>query len=159
MMKNASNLNLLAFNMRRAPNLSKTKGLGQSCSWTRYDDISNKSPVLAYEKNRQSFLNVKHHQSLTHKLVNFSASCYQLQFLLFCSEVTPSFVLLDIQQSSVVAYVYKLFKDDVNVERIEYTKSQTIFSKLSLVINELDVYDSNYTFFPPSCVWQDNIMM
>ena len=45
-------------------------------------------------------------------------------FFCFCREVTPSFVLLDIQQSSVVAYVYKLFKDDdVHVERIEYTKS------------------------------------
>ena len=45
-------------------------------------------------------------------------------YFCFCREVTPSFVLLDIQQSSVVAYVYKLFKDDdVHVERIEYTKS------------------------------------
>ena len=49
---------------------------------------------------------------------------YELCIFFFCREVTPSFVLLDIQQSSVVAYVYKLFKDDdVHVERIEYTKS------------------------------------
>ena len=49
---------------------------------------------------------------------------YELGIFCFCREVTPSFVLLDIQQSSVVAYVYKLFKDDdVHVERIEYTKS------------------------------------
>ncbi|XP_067938460.1 vacuolar protein sorting-associated protein 29-like [Watersipora subatra] len=39
------------------------------------------------------------------------------------TDVVPSFVLLDIQQSSVIAYVYKLQKDDVAVERIEYTKS------------------------------------
>ena len=38
-------------------------------------------------------------------------------------EIIPTFVLLDIQQSSVVAYVYKLQKDDVQVERIDYTKS------------------------------------
>ena len=37
--------------------------------------------------------------------------------------VTPSFVLLDIQQSTVVAYVYQLIGDDVKVERIEYKKS------------------------------------
>jgi len=40
-----------------------------------------------------------------------------------CRDITPSFVLLDIQQSSVVAYVYKLQKDEVQVERIEYSKS------------------------------------
>lgn len=39
------------------------------------------------------------------------------------SDITPSFVLLDVQQSTIVAYVYKLLKDDVQVERIEYTKS------------------------------------
>ncbi|KAF6037941.1 hypothetical protein EB796_003743 [Bugula neritina] len=39
------------------------------------------------------------------------------------TDITPSFVLLDIQQSSVVAYVYKLQKDEVQVERIEYSKS------------------------------------
>lgn len=37
--------------------------------------------------------------------------------------VIPSFVILDIQQSTVVAYVYKLINDDVKVERIEYKKS------------------------------------
>ncbi|KAK7505981.1 hypothetical protein BaRGS_00002703 [Batillaria attramentaria] len=39
------------------------------------------------------------------------------------SSITPSFVILDIQQSTVVAYVYKLFNDEVKVERIEYRKS------------------------------------
>ncbi|XP_046543280.1 vacuolar protein sorting-associated protein 29 [Haliotis rubra] len=39
------------------------------------------------------------------------------------SEIIPSFVILDIQQSNVVAYVYKLINDDVKVERIEYKKS------------------------------------
>ena len=41
----------------------------------------------------------------------------------FFSGVTASFVLLDIQQSTVVAYVYQLAGDDVKVERIEYKKS------------------------------------
>lgn len=39
------------------------------------------------------------------------------------SSVTCSFVILDIQQSTVVAYVYKLVQDDVKVERIEYKKN------------------------------------
>ena len=39
------------------------------------------------------------------------------------SSITPSFVLLDIQQSTVVAYVYQLSGDDVKVERIEYKKN------------------------------------
>ena len=39
------------------------------------------------------------------------------------SAVVPSFVLLDIQQSTVVAYVYQLLGEDVKVERIEYKKN------------------------------------
>ena len=39
------------------------------------------------------------------------------------SEVTPSFVLMDIQSSMVVTYVYQLVGDDVKVERIEFKKS------------------------------------
>ena len=39
------------------------------------------------------------------------------------SNVIPSFVILDIQQTTVVAYVYKLISDDVKVERIEYKKN------------------------------------
>ncbi|XP_076031388.1 vacuolar protein sorting 29 isoform X1 [Oratosquilla oratoria] len=38
-------------------------------------------------------------------------------------EVTPSFVLMDIQSSTVVTYVYQLVGDEVKVERIEYKKS------------------------------------
>ena len=49
--------------------------------------------------------------------------CIHLTFHLFYSGVIPSFVLLDIQQSTVVAYVYQLVGDDVKVERIEYKKS------------------------------------
>lgn len=37
--------------------------------------------------------------------------------------VTPSFVLMDIQSSTVVTYVYQLVGDEVKVERIEYKKS------------------------------------
>lgn len=39
------------------------------------------------------------------------------------SNITPSFVLMDIQASTVVTYVYQLISDDVKVERIEYKKS------------------------------------
>ncbi|GBP87720.1 Vacuolar protein sorting-associated protein 29 [Eumeta japonica] len=35
----------------------------------------------------------------------------------------PSFVLMDIQSSTVVTYVYKLLGDEVKVERIEYKKA------------------------------------
>lgn len=38
------------------------------------------------------------------------------------SKVAPSFVLLDIQQSTVIAYVYQLIGEEVKVERIEYKK-------------------------------------
>ncbi|XP_075371977.1 vacuolar protein sorting-associated protein 29-like [Mycteria americana] len=36
--------------------------------------------------------------------------------------IIPSFVLMDIQASTVVAYVYQLIEDDVKVERIEFKK-------------------------------------
>ncbi|KAM9118163.1 vacuolar protein sorting-associated protein 29-like isoform 1-T1 [Pangshura tecta] len=36
--------------------------------------------------------------------------------------IIPSFVLMDIQASTVVTYVYQLIGDDVKVERIEYKK-------------------------------------
>lgn len=36
--------------------------------------------------------------------------------------VIPSFVLMDIQSSTVVTYVYQLIGDEVKVERIEYKK-------------------------------------
>ncbi|XP_053225600.1 vacuolar protein sorting-associated protein 29-like isoform X2 [Podarcis raffonei] len=36
--------------------------------------------------------------------------------------ITPSFVLMDIQSTVVVTYVYQLIGDDVRVERIEYKK-------------------------------------
>jgi len=39
-----------------------------------------------------------------------------------CSNIIPSFVLLDIQQSTMIAYVYQLVGADVKVERIEYKK-------------------------------------
>jgi vacuolar protein sorting-associated protein 29 len=39
------------------------------------------------------------------------------------STVVPSFVLLDIQQTTVITYVYQLVGDDVKVERIEYKKN------------------------------------
>ncbi|KAJ7419322.1 Vacuolar protein sorting-associated protein 29 [Willisornis vidua] len=39
------------------------------------------------------------------------------------NNIIPSFVLMDIQASTVVTYVYQLIGDDVKVERIEYKKS------------------------------------
>lgn len=38
------------------------------------------------------------------------------------SKVIPSFVLLDIQQASVISYVYQLIDDEVKVERVEFKK-------------------------------------
>ncbi|XP_016972044.1 vacuolar protein sorting-associated protein 29 [Drosophila rhopaloa] len=38
------------------------------------------------------------------------------------SNVVPSFVLMDIQSTTVVTYVYQLIGDEVKVERIEYKK-------------------------------------
>lgn len=45
-----------------------------------------------------------------------------LFFFLFSRNVIPSFVLMDIQSSTVVTYVYQLIEDDVKVERIEFKK-------------------------------------
>jgi vacuolar protein sorting-associated protein 29 len=38
------------------------------------------------------------------------------------ANVIPSFVLLDVQQTTIIAYVYQLIADEVKVERIEYKK-------------------------------------
>ncbi|NWX24953.1 VPS29 protein, partial [Aegotheles bennettii] len=38
------------------------------------------------------------------------------------TNIIPSFVLMDIQASTVAAYVYQLIEDDVKVERIEFKK-------------------------------------
>ncbi|XP_050724083.1 vacuolar protein sorting-associated protein 29-like isoform X1 [Eriocheir sinensis] len=38
-------------------------------------------------------------------------------------DIIPSFVLMDIQSSTVVTYVYQLVGDEVKVERIEYKKA------------------------------------
>lgn len=38
-------------------------------------------------------------------------------------KVVPSFVLMDIQASTVVTYVYQLIDDEVKIEKIEYKKS------------------------------------
>ena len=39
------------------------------------------------------------------------------------AEIIPSFILMDIQSSTVVTYVYQLIDDEVKVDRIEYKKS------------------------------------
>lgn len=42
---------------------------------------------------------------------------------LSADKVTPSFVLMDIQNSAVITYVYQLIGDEVKVERIEFKKN------------------------------------
>lgn len=43
-------------------------------------------------------------------------------YFIWFSNVIPSFVLMDIQSSTVVVYVYQLIDDEVKVEKIEYKK-------------------------------------
>jgi len=42
--------------------------------------------------------------------------------IIILRDVTPSFVLMDLQGSVVVLYVYQLIEGEVKVERIEYRK-------------------------------------
>jgi len=37
-------------------------------------------------------------------------------------QATPSFVLMDVQESAVVVYVYKLVEDEVKVDKLEFVK-------------------------------------
>ncbi|VVC45286.1 Phosphodiesterase MJ0936/Vps29,Phosphodiesterase YfcE, conserved site,Metallo-dependent phosphatase- [Cinara cedri] len=37
-------------------------------------------------------------------------------------DIIPSFVVMDIQSSTVVSYVYRLVDDEVKIEKIQYTK-------------------------------------
>lgn len=39
------------------------------------------------------------------------------------ADIVPSFILMDIQSSTVVTYVYQLIDDEVKVDRIEYKKN------------------------------------
>ena len=39
------------------------------------------------------------------------------------SDITPSFILMDIQSATVVTYVYQLVDGEVKVDRIEFKKS------------------------------------
>ena len=38
-------------------------------------------------------------------------------------DLTPYFILMDIQSATVVTYVYQLIEDEVKVERIEFRKA------------------------------------
>jgi vacuolar protein sorting-associated protein 29 len=38
------------------------------------------------------------------------------------SEFVPSFVLMDVQNTSIVTYIYQLVDDEVKVEKVEYRK-------------------------------------
>lgn len=40
------------------------------------------------------------------------------------ADITPSFILMDIQSSTVVTYVYQLIDDEVKVDRIEFKKAE-----------------------------------
>lgn len=37
--------------------------------------------------------------------------------------VIPSFVMMDIQNTTVVSYAYQLFGEEVKIEKVEYKKS------------------------------------
>lgn len=50
----------------------------------------------------------------------FKANNYLI--LIFFSDIIPSFVVMDIQSSTVVSYVYRLVDDEVKIEKIQYTK-------------------------------------
>jgi len=39
-------------------------------------------------------------------------------------EIIPTFVLMDIQGTHVITYVYQLMNDDVKVDKMEYTKAE-----------------------------------
>lgn len=39
-----------------------------------------------------------------------------------CSDVIPTFVLMDVQGAHLTIYKYQLQKDEVKVEKIEYKK-------------------------------------
>jgi vacuolar protein sorting-associated protein 29 len=41
-----------------------------------------------------------------------------------CSAPRPSFILIAVQGDEVVAFVYELVNDDINVQRIECTKKK-----------------------------------
>lgn len=62
-------------------------------------------------------------QRLAVENVAESVTGYFKNSFLFCRSIIPSFVLMDIQSSTVVTYVYQLVGDEVKVERIEYKKS------------------------------------
>ena len=42
--------------------------------------------------------------------------------MLITSEITPTFVLMDIQGNHVITYVYQLRNGEVKVDKMEYTK-------------------------------------
>lgn len=63
----------------------------------------------AYEQENKFFINPGSATGAFHPLA--------------ADSVTPSFVLMDIQNSTVITYVYQLIGDEVKVERIEFKKN------------------------------------
>lgn len=53
---------------------------------------------------------------------NEEADVYTKENGLVGAENTPSFVLMDVQSSSVILYVYQLIDGEVKVEKLEYSK-------------------------------------
>ena len=53
------------------------------------------------------------------------------------TDITPSFILMDIQSSTVVTYVYQLIDDEVKVDRIEYKKAVWAAWQFDLLISDL----------------------
>ena len=71
--------------------------------WVETDSI--KHYVLCFQKEKRKV------DCMTHALLLYS----------YCREVVPSFVLMDIQGTNMVMYVYQLYKD-VKVQKIEHKK-------------------------------------
>ncbi|CAJ0923797.1 unnamed protein product [Ranitomeya imitator] len=74
----------------------------------RYYDFGTYTKIEAFEHENKFYINPGSATGAYNALEN---------------NIIPSFVLMDIQASTVVTYVYQLIGDDVKVERIEYKKS------------------------------------
>ena len=105
-------------------------GFASTSTGSWYSNFGSHSQVRGLRTRREVFHQPwfryrglqSHHQvnsRLTWKFfikINFEISIHN-------RSVTPSFVLMDIQSSTVVTYVYQLLEDEVKVERIEYKKN------------------------------------
>lgn len=78
----------------------------------------------AFEKDGKFYINpgsATGAYSSLERLVIFEID--KFSSLCLCSNIIPSFVLMDIQSTTVVNYVYQLIGSEVKVERIEFKKA------------------------------------